>query len=83
MKRIGKGIKKVTETDFLKAEVERLNKEKQVLENKVSELETLAKKVTVSEPTVEKIKSKLKELGIEFNNNATKAELLALLPKEQ
>lgn len=41
------------------------------------------KKTTkIKESTITEIKAKLDELGIEYNANATKAELLALLPQE-
>lgn len=38
--------------------------------------------IRAKEPTVAEIKAKLDELGIEYPANATKAELLALLPQE-
>lgn len=34
------------------------------------------------EPTVAEIKAKLDELGIEYDDSAVKADLLALLPQE-
>ena len=37
---------------------------------------------TIRELTVKEIKSKLDELGIEYNKKANKETLLALLPKE-
>ena len=39
-------------------------------------------KARAKEPTITEIKAKLDELGIEYSTNATKAELLALLPQE-
>lgn len=35
------------------------------------------------EPTVAELKTKLDELGIEYANNATKAQLMTLLAKEE
>ena len=45
------------------------------------ELEEL-KKAKTKEATVEEIKLKLTELGIEFSDNAKKKDLIALLPKK-
>lgn len=39
-------------------------------------------KTETKEPTVQEIKAKLNELGIEFNDKAKKEELIALLPQE-
>lgn len=48
------------------------------------ELEELkAKKETFRELTVAELKTKLDELGIEYNTNATKVQLIELLPNEE
>ena len=40
------------------------------------------KETKKSEPTIAEIKSKLDELGIEYDKKAKKEELMDLLPKE-
>lgn len=82
MKRVGKTVKKVTEEESLKATIETLEKRNKELENEINELKKANSKSS-AEPTVAEIKARLKELGINFNDKANKAELLALLPEEE
>lgn len=50
------------------------------IKNELEELK--AKEEKTKEPTVAEIKTKLEELGIEYDKKATKEALLALLPQE-
>ena len=47
-----------------------------------SEYEEVKEVVKPKEPTKAEIQAKLDELGIEYEEKASKAELLALLPQE-
>lgn len=69
---------KVIEKPFSKEEkeIEKLQKENEELKAKLEKLQK------AKEPTVVEIKAKLDELKIEYDKNANKERLIALLPKE-
>ncbi|MCI8618348.1 MAG: hypothetical protein HFJ60_09000 [Clostridia bacterium] len=62
--------------------VETTVKEIEEMYKNKSEYEEVKEVVKPKEPTKAEIQAKLDELGIEYEEKASKAELLALLPQE-
>ena len=69
----------------LEAQLETLEQENTSLQSELAELRKLQNQPLAIDPStlkVDEIKALLTEKGIEFKSNATKDELLALVPKE-